>query len=317
MNKRKISVDILSSPRLGGPLRWSRELARWIDRQPGFQTRVLTDLPRLLLSHVYSSADIVHASIPLTLHPVQCQYVLTVKGDYSIEKNFWRALYPRAVKIADVVTVPSQYLKDRIPALARAHVIPNAVNLEEFTPVQLHDREELQLTIVSNFWFPEKIRGVIHLLDLLTQVRMEKSLSQFSLNIVGDGGYLATVQKTAAQAPFKVTFHGWIDPRTVFSDTDVFLYYSYHDNMPNALLEAMAVGLPVLTNQVGAVSEMMENRLSGIIASSDEEYISETKRILSSFSLRRELGQNSRSRIEQRFSWQQVVRRFIDIYSRP
>jgi glycosyltransferase involved in cell wall biosynthesis len=214
------------------------------------------------------------------------------------------------------VTVPSQYLKDRIPAVAQAEVIPNAVNLEEFTPVRLVERETLQLTIVTNFWFPEKVRGVVHLLELLAPVAADNSLPKFSLHVVGGGGYLETVKNQAAQAPFPVTFHGWIDPRKVFSNTDAFLYYSYHDNMPNAVLEAMAAGLPVITNRVGAIPEMIETNTSGIIAASDEDYVSAMKRVLGSFAWRQELGRKSRQRIERQFSWERVVGRYLDLYRR-
>ena len=53
---------------------------------------------------------------------------------------------------------------------------------------------------------------------------------------------------------------------------DLFLYYSVHDNFPIAILEAMALGLPVVTNDVGAVREMIRPGENGYITVSEEDY---------------------------------------------
>ncbi len=46
---------------------------------------------------------------------------------------------------------------------------------------------------------------------------------------------------------------------------DVFLYTSWSDGMPNVLLEAISVGLPVVAMNVGAAGEIVENNISGLL----------------------------------------------------
>lgn len=48
---------------------------------------------------------------------------------------------------------------------------------------------------------------------------------------------------------------------------DLFLYTSFFDGIPNVLLEAMSAGLPVMAPDVGGISELIENRKTGILIS--------------------------------------------------
>lgn len=306
------TIDVLSSPRPGGPLRWSEDLVTFLNHTSMFRAALVTSMSGIIARHFFSSADVVHASVPLTIHPRKTQYVLTVKGDYTIEKKVWASLYPFAIRNADVVTVPSQYLKDRIPALKDAHVIPNAVDLTRFSQTALREKEILTIVMVTNFWFENKARGVMHVLDLLQKLQNKKPAFHFV--VVGDGKYKSRVEEHQKKVHVPATFVGWQDPRTVLSDADIFVYYSDHDNMPNAVLEAMACGLPVVSNVVGALPEMIANGKDGYIADSDDAYCASVEKLLANFSERKALGSAARQTITDRFSWSTIVLRYCDLY---
>ncbi|GAG75480.1 unnamed protein product, partial [marine sediment metagenome] len=57
-----------------------------------------------------------------------------------------------------------------------------------------------------------------------------------------------------------------------FDKLDIFAYYSFFDNQPMSLLEAMAYGLPVLSNDVGDVPNMMDGPLKKYVAENQNHY---------------------------------------------
>jgi len=313
-NQNKPRIAVWNSPRAGGPLRWSKDLVWQINNSGKYSARLVTDMLGLLKGHVIPQADLIHAAVPITYRGWRKPYVLTVKGDYTIEKNFWKLLYPRAIRMADRVTVPSHYLIERIPALAEAVVIPNAVDLSQFTPTTQPTGQLIKILVVTNFWFPEKARGVEQLLKLIKSSLTDHESADCQVTIVGDGTYLEKIKKQTKQYKFKTIFPGWSDPRKYFPATNIFLYYSFHDNMPNAVLEAMAAGLPVITNNVGAIPEMIKHGQDGLIAQSDDEYVSFMVELMNQEQRRRQIGLAARRRIETDFAWDRVILKYLDLY---
>jgi len=310
------SVALLNSPRKGGPLKWSNELEKYIRLDSSYNPKLITSPVRLALFHIHNSFNIVHSAVPITYSLWKKPYLLTVKGDYTIEKSIWHKLYKIAIKKADLVTVPSQYLKDRVPELSEAIVIPNAVDLLRFKQVKLFEREKISFLIVSNFLFPLKSKGVITLINLLKKFNSSNPNINIKLTIVGQGKYISEVKTASKGCNFEIIFTGWDDPCKYYENSDVFLYYSYHDNMPNSVLEAMSVGLPVISNIVGALPEMISNEQDGFLAKDEEEYLKYISIVVNNFNHRKKIGESARNTIESKFDWKQIIKQFIYIYNK-
>lgn len=310
----KPETAIITGPTKGGPLQWGKDLTTWLNLSGKINAKHIHTVNKIIISQFRIKADLVHAVIPITARLWHKPYVLTIKGDYSRESRLWRYLYPLAIRTADRVTVPSAYLKSRLPSLAKAVVIPNAVDLKKFSQTELVEREKLSLIMVTNFWYDEKIAGVKRILDIIRRLKGKTGLPHYQLTIVGDGPKLSEIKKYAFSTGLPVQFTGWIPPITMLRRADLFIYYSIHDNMPNAMLEALACGLPVLTNNVGAIPEMINSGQNGFIAQNDDIYIETLIKLLTDFSLRRKIGQAARQRVEKNFSWSEIVKRYIELY---
>lgn len=307
-------INMLTPYRKGGPWFWGQTLVEKINQLSSgeFQGRHIHKLFDLLSSPIYQQCDIVHSVVPLTLRFWKRPVILTVKGEYSIENNIWKFFYPKAVEMAEIVTTPSKYLKEKL-CIARAIVIPNAVDLKKFAVTKLQDKEEINIVTTSKFYFGDKARSILTILEILNGLpdSIKKRINYY---ILGNGKFLEGTAKEAAKYSIRHSFAGWQDPRHYFSKADLFLYYSEHDNMPNAVLEAMAAGLPVIANQVGAVGEMIDVGKDGFIAQNEEEYRSYLISLIEDFSLRRQIGQMAREKIEERFDWDNIIWDYIKIY---
>lgn len=310
--EHKMKVNILTGVRKGGPYTWGRDLAAELDRH-GMEAKHIHTLGALLCSPIYQDADIVHTSLPLSYRLWRKPVIITVKGEYPSEKRIWKFLYLTAIKKADIITTPSYFLKERLN-LERAIVIPNAVFTEGFKQVEHSERETVNLVTVTKFFFEDKARGVLDILQVLDTVP-ERIAKRLKYVVVGGGPYLDQVMRESKRYEVNVEFTDMLqNPGEVLESSDIFIYFSHHDNFPNVILEAMACGLPVVTNDVGAVSEIIENEKDGYIARTSEAYFKYLLSLVNSPDLRSKVGQSARRNVEAKFDWAKVVNSYVEIY---
>lgn len=90
---------------------------------------------------------------------------------------------------------------------------------------------------------------------------------------------------------------------------DIFLYTSERDGLPNVLLEALSVGLPVIAPNVGGISELINDATGFLISKADaaEEYIECVRQIQNDPQLVAAKVEAARRLIESRHSWQMFI----------
>ena len=293
----------------GGPYQWGCDLASELNAS-GVMAQHVHSYYERLLGLVRVKADVVHTTIPFPVKFWQKPVLLTIQGDFSVEKNILARYYPKAVRQASAITTSSSYLKEKIP-LPSSVLIPNAVYPEKFKVAKHGTRRKLNLATVMNFYFEGKTRGIIDMLDILRQ----SGLNNFRHIIVGDGPYRERLEKYAAGIGMDIIFTGSLkDVSLVLSNSDIFLYYTHQDSFPNVVAEAMASGLPVLTNNFGSMGDIIENGRDGLVADTPEEYAGHLKNLFADANYRRELGEHARASVEEKFSWHVIAKRFMKIY---
>ena len=102
----------------------------------------------------------------------------------------------------------------------------------------------------------------------------------------------------------------------VLNAMDLFVLPSLSEGMPNAVLEAMACGLPVVATQVGGVSEVVEHGVTGLLVPSEDEaaLTSRLEELFLSETTRQMLGKNARERALACFSLDKMVREYEQLY---
>src|SRR5262249_1496011 len=97
---------------------------------------------------------------------------------------------------------------------------------------------------------------------------------------------------------------------------DVFLLTSISEGIPLTLIEAMAARLPIVSTNVGGVSEVVEDGVTGLLAPSGDadELSRQVLRLIAEPALRRELGERGRARAETHFSERQMLVAYAELY---
>jgi glycosyltransferase involved in cell wall biosynthesis len=84
-----------------------------------------------------------------------------------------------------------------------------------------------------------------------------------------------------------------------YQNAHLFLLPSFGEGFPNSLLEAMASGLPVIASKVGAVPEVVEDRINGILIDPGDPgaLTRAIKLLLQDPNLMDTLGRNNREKV--------------------
>jgi Glycosyltransferase len=142
-------------------------------------------------------------------------------------------------------------------------VVPNGVDLPNLDQVdRAQTRQELSigrdaavLIVVARLALD---KGHLDLLEAMEGVTMPTQRA-LHLLIVGDGPDSAAISQRASRLR-NVTVHllgRRLDVNQLLRASDVFVFPTLHENMSNALLEAMASGLPVVATNVGGNTEVV------------------------------------------------------------
>ena len=84
--------------------------------------------------------------------------------------------------------------------------------------------------------------------------------------------------------------------------------------MPNVILEAMASGLPIISNSVGAMAEMIESGETGFIIDDLDSWEPIIRSMIKDQRLRKEMGLKARKRIEDKFDWETILPTYLSLY---
>jgi glycosyltransferase involved in cell wall biosynthesis len=116
----------------------------------------------------------------------------------------------------------------------------------------------------------------------------------------------------------KIKFVGHQEaPLTFLRSVDVFVLPSRSEGMSNALLEAMAIGLPCIATDVGSNRELLlGSRHAGVVCEATSDGIFLAMRAIGRERTTRDrLGRAARLVVEENYSLQQMVRAYEELYA--
>src|SRR5690606_29526100 len=98
--------------------------------------------------------------------------------------------------------------------------------------------------------------------------------------------------------------------------SDILCLHSVTEGFPNVLGEAMAVGLPCITTDVGDAAYLLDNPEWVVPASSSDKLADKLAAMLSlSVADREVLGKTAANRIREHFTMDVISRRYFDLYA--
>lgn len=204
--------------------------------------------------------------------------------------------------------VPSRYLLDsfRLSNIRHLYYIPNGISIGQY-PFQLRNSVQPNLLWVRSFAEIYNPEMAVKVLD-----RVRRDFPNATLCMVGPDkdGSLATTQAFAKALELEVRFPGRLSKKewvACAQDYSVFLNTTHFDNMPVSVIEAMALGLPVISTNVGGIPYLLEHHTTALLVpDADEQAMAEAVLVLCRNAvLAEKLSHNARILSEQ-LDWQHL-----------
>jgi glycosyltransferase involved in cell wall biosynthesis len=198
-------------------------------------------------------------------------------------------------------------------------VVPNGVHLDAAWPAGAARAELGLMTDSATIGIvgrlrPEKAHDVL----LEAVARLSRSGSDVRLCVVGDGPRLAELQLLAARLGIdgRVTWAGERkDAATLAAAFDVGVVCSHWEGLPLAALETMAAGVPLVATRVGGLPDLLTGGAGVLVPPADPDALAEAlRRLVDDASERRRVGAAGRARVQERYSFDALVRRIQDTY---
>ena len=299
------------------------------------QWAIAADLVRLIrrvrpaLVHIHTCSGLTFFRTILDMIIARClrvPVILHIRGGRFAEflnglRLLSRAVVRRALVGAECVIVLSPKWADRLRAFdprINLQVVANGVRTSEFSGSQPRSGP-VKVVFVGT---TKKAKGADDLIEAVA--RLDPSLREtLEVRIIGPdpegraSAIEALIQRLSLQQVVQVA--GMLSGQEVrreLEEASIFVLPSYAEAMPNALLEAMACGLPAVVTDVGAMPEVISDGVEGfLVKPGDVAHLCvRVGHLIRNPELRERMGQAARARAVRDFGQDGVVRRLSELY---
>jgi len=234
--------------------------------------------------------------------------------DFQQQRHGWKVELVRALRTwwtrrAHQIIVPSRYLARWVAAWGvpeeKVRVVYNAVDLpDSLSPSSVPLASPVKVVTIGRLVPWKRVDMIIEAVGRCAGA---------GLVIIGDGPereHLVTLTQQL-QLSDRVYFAGQQSPAdtlALLNACDLFVLNSTYEGLPHVVLEAVALGLPIIATDVGGVPEVVENGWNGqLIAATDAHALHETlARLLAQPAERQRLAAGARQTAE-RFRFARMV----------
>jgi glycosyltransferase involved in cell wall biosynthesis len=223
----------------------------------------------------------------------------------------------RVLRRASALVAPSGFLPRALKPFGwDVRAIPNPIDLSiyPFRSRQFASPKLLWMRSFYPYYNPQMaVRTLTHL---------KKTYPDLSLVMAGkDKGLQATVAQLAVElgVAANITFPGFLDETAKiaqFAQADIFINTNNVDNAPVSIVEAWAMGVPVISTSVGGISDLVKDGETGLLVPDDDDQAmaQAVDRLLQSPDLAKKLSTNGREQAEK-FTWDIVRRQWETLFA--
>jgi len=248
---------------------------------------------------------------------------------YTDQTRWWQWFIRQVIRLTNGVVVLSNewnQLNSVVPGCP-VYYLPNAIDLSAYRNLgsgriaEAKNPPQLKVLYLGymgkskgSFDLLEAARGTMSknipvIFDLVGEDVSPGEVEQIKQQIDQTGlGNVVTLHPTASNTK-KIDF---------FREADIFIYPSYSEGMPIAVIEAMACGLPIIATRVGGLPDLVRDGNNGILvdAGRPDQLESALESLILNPELRLSMQVNSYQHAFDEYEIEKHVKRLVDIYGK-
>jgi glycosyltransferase involved in cell wall biosynthesis len=215
-------------------------------------------------------------------------------------------------KYSDGLPPPSMGI-DRRKIQVIPNGVPRAPSFVPLPPVEFmlpRDRDPgLAIGTCCRFVPDKRIEFLLEMMVELTRRAPGTSLTIVGGPDRGSQDYFEAIRGRAMESGLDNVFFAGEqqDVLPFLSQFRLFVMYSDRQGCPNASLEAMSMGLPIIANRSGGVAEQVEDGVNGYLVANPAEMADRAVALLKNKRLRERMGKASRAIARKRFSMEKMI----------
>lgn len=313
-------------------------IVRTLGRRPGWDWRACWRLGRALrhlrpdVIHTHNLGPLIYATTARLLFPALWRIPIlhgehgALQGDGLMPRRLRqrRRLYQRCQVVHTVSDgLRQELIAHGMPAEKMVSIL-NGVDCDRFRPTSNLREARLKAGLPENAFVLGAVGRFIATKRYLLLVEMFEILASANpdchLMILGDGGAeRELVHERIQQSPFVGRIHALghqAEPAPFYQAMDILVMPSSHEGLANALLEAMASGVPVLAHAACGAGEVVQNNVSGFLAEINNaaELAGRIQSLMAQPGLLRLVSHNARESARAKFSLASMVHNYLEVF---
>lgn len=297
--------------------------------------------------HLKELADIIHANKPDVVHAIMYQAIQLCRAlkmlgyaqfplvsaprvHYRTRSGFslWidKMLKPNDTLLVTESEASRKYLIEELAYDGnKITTIYNGVDIASW-PISKVDRNRVRMrlklqpedVLIGSVGRLDEQKGHRYLLEAFAKVRATQPVK---LVLVGEGPMRRELENLARELRIEedCTFAGEVqDVPAWLSALDVFVLASLWEGLPNALLEAMAMGLAVVATRVDGVPEVVDHDVTGLLCEpkDSQSLVVGIQDLVLDPELRQKLGGAAKRAIKEKFKLMDMIGNYEKLYAR-
>lgn len=263
------------------------------------------------------------AGVPVNISSVRCSYTWLTWKHFLVDR--WTAHLADCITAVSEATRQFSIEREGLPA-AKIITLRNGIDVSRFDAL---DREAARAKMRAALGYgPDDLvvcmtgrlheqKGHTYLFQAVEQLK--EHYPHLRVLILGDGPARAALEaECRARGLWElVQFLGMRqDVPEILAASDLFAFPSLYEGLPNAVLEAMAMSLPVVASTADGTVEVIDDGVHGLLVPpGDAQALTKAlERLLADPALRHALGQAGRKRVEEEFTFQKTMQATEALY---